>query len=242
MSKQEQQEYNRNPQNEAERLIHGLFGSLEQEVDPQISRLQLENKLRRAPEPKRHPAHMRLGFRLATLVVALVAIGAWSSTLTLAPYDDAQQINIQLPADFQPVNYPHVLGILSNYTPELAEHGGHSLVVDYHENEYGRYTLQLGIIGVDYSEANAWFRSLMEREEWLQDSYYSFDQPLIPYRVKVAEMLAFRMGDRSAIERNVVNAWQESQWLDKDAVNPSDIMLIGREKDYMRKASMVSGK
>ncbi|MEZ5339473.1 MAG: hypothetical protein R3F46_14585 [bacterium] len=234
------QDFNRNPQSEAERLIFGVFGQLEQEVDPQVTRLQLENRLRRGPAPRRHPAHMRLGFRLAVLLAALVAIGAWSSGLELRPYDDAQQINLQLPADFQPVNYPHLLGILSKYSTELAEHGGHSLVVDYYENEYGRYTMQLGIIGVDYSEANSWFRSMMEREEWMQDCYYSFDQPLIPYRVRVRDMLAYRFGDREVIERNVVRAWQETQWLDKGAVNPSDITLIGREKDYMRKASMVS--
>ncbi|MCB1221796.1 MAG: hypothetical protein H7A35_07960 [Planctomycetales bacterium] len=234
-------EFNKNPQSEAEKLIFGVFERLEKEVDPQISRLHLENMLKQ--EPRRRPqGSMRLGFRLAVLVMALAAVGAWSSTLTLAPYDDAQQINIQLPADFQPVNYPHVLGIISKYTPELAEHGGHSLVVDYYENEYGRYTMQLGIIGVDYSEANSWFRSVMEREEWMQDCYYSYDQPLIPYRVKVRDMIAYRMGDKSAIERNVVRAWQETQWLDKGAVNPSDITLIGREKDYMKKASMVSGK
>src|SRR5690606_30075561 len=182
MSKHDKHEdFNRNPQNEAERLIFGVCHSLAREVDPQIARQQMANMLKHKKEPKRQ-GRMRIGFRLAALAAALLAIGAWSSTLELAPYDDAQQINIQMPADFQPVNYPHVLGIISKYTPELAQYGGHSLVVDYYENEYGRYTMQLGIIGVDYSEANSWFRSVMEREEWMQDCYYSYDQPLIPYR------------------------------------------------------------
>ena len=230
-------EFNNNPQNEAEKLIFGLLGTLEREVDPQITRLHLENRLRRNDVPRRRP--LRLGFRLAALATALVIIGAWSSGLELTPYDDAQQISMLLPADFVPANYPHVLGIFSKYATELADVGGHSLVVDYEQNTEGRYVLELGIIGVDYGIANDWIRRVMEREVWLTGSPYSIDQPLVPYRVKVRDMLAYQMGDHSVIERNVVRAWQEMQGQDRSVIEPSDITLIGREKDYMRKVSMV---
>lgn len=231
-------DFNRNPQNEAEKLIFGLLGSLEREADPQIARQQLANRLRTGTA-RRTPLRMRLGFRLAALAASLIIIGAWSSGLELQPYDDAQQISIELPKDFVKTNYPHLLGIFSNYATELAELGGHSLVVDYEQTEHGRYILELGIIGVNYAEANAWIRSVMEREAWLSGSPYSIDQPQVPYRVKVREMIAIKLGDRSAIERNVVQAWQQKQFRGKGTVDPSDIILIGRDKDYARKVSMV---
>ncbi len=181
---------------------------------------------------------MRLGFRLAAVFAAMLIIGAWTSGLELTPYDDGQQITMELPADFTPAYYPHLLGKFAKYSTELHEVGGHSLVVDYEQTEDGHYHLQLGILGVNYSEANTWIRSVMERDPSLAAAY-EIDQPLMPYRLKVKDMLAYKLGRKEAIERNVVVAWQQSQLSVDGSLKPRDILIIGREKDYMRKVSML---
>lgn len=221
----------------AERLIGEVFAGREREADPQIARLHLEHRLNSARQRRgavRQQRLVRTSLKVTAFLLGLLILGGWASNLELPAWDDGQRITLRLPADFVPAAYPHWVAIFANHATELAGSGGHSLVVDYKSNADGSYSLELGLLGVDYSHANEWLRGVMEEVAELEGTPYAITQPLVPYRVSVREMLAFRLlGHSEAVERNVVRAWLATG--DK----PRHIYLIAQPKDYAKRISML---
>lgn len=231
--------YNPKPQNDAEKLIAGVFGTCEREATRQLSRMRLENLLKEAPAPRR--PLVRNSLKVAMVMVGLLLIGAWASGLTVHSWDDAQQISIALPEDFTPAAYPYWVALLSNQSRSLSEDGGHSIVIDYKTGTDGRYYLELGILGVDYSSASEWMRELQGAIPELSGEPYAVTQPLVPYRATVSDMIAVQLGNPGLVERNVVEAWQ----LGRSGERPvqmgrnAQLYVIARPADYARRVSMI---
>lgn len=225
-------EYNRNPQSPAEKLIAGVFAAREQAADPVIVRLRLERQL--AAEPRPRPA-MRVGLKLAAFLTALVLLGGWASNLPVPAWDNGQQIMLALPQTFTPANYPHWVALFGKQASALGRAGGHSLVIDYKRSADGRYYLVLSLLGVDYAQANEWIRSVMARTPELQTPY-SISQPILPYSMTVREMLSYKLGSRSVVERNVLRAWH---YAGERPTKNGFICIIAQPSDYARRVSMV---
>jgi len=225
-------EYNTNPQSDAERLICEMFAQREAAADPQIARLHFENRLGSLKRTR-----VRAGLKIAAFFSALLLLGGWATNLQLPAWDDGQQITIKLPDSFSPSQYPHWVAVVVNHSGELGAYGGHSLVVDYREGKDGKFYLVLGLIGVDYARANEWIRGVMARVPDLRGTPYGITQPMLPYRITVGDMLAFRLGSNEAVERNVLRAWKAI------GETPSDrrgfLYLIARPTDYAKRVSLV---
>jgi hypothetical protein len=238
----------------AEELIGEVFRGRVADADPQMARLRLERQLARtaAPRPALRPA-LRFALQLTLSLVALAVFGGWASNITIKPWDDAQQVTLALPADWTPSDYPRLVGVLCHHGAQLYSQGGHSMIVDYKLDEQGGYYLQLGLLGVDYQTANDWVRGLLRTDPELGEHGYSITQPLVPYAVSVGDMLAFRLaGHSTAVESNVVEAWQQRSDGELTASAPrtspantrlasrnARIYMITRDKDYARRTSMV---
>lgn len=215
---------NYRPVNEAEALVHGVFSQLEGQADPQIAQLRFENQLkrfvaeekqksgagfqtRRGAEGPRHSRPLRPVFLvLATLVAGLLLASA-AGDITVAGWDDGQQISVELPKTFSDSDYMHYVALFANRSKSLAAFGGHSLVVDTVPGADGGRLLQLSVLGVDASTANQWFRSVLEETPELQGARYQLTQPQVSYEITVGEMLAYRLGQTDPVERRVVSAW-----------------------------------
>ena len=238
---------NGRPQNGAEKLVWDVFAGREEEARAQFSRLRLGNML--SAEPKQRRPRSSMLVKLAAFTCALFMLGSWAGNLSVPGYDDGQQITIELPADWVPDQYPFWAAVFSNHAEKLLDHGGHSLVVDYSQNGEGRYFIQLGLIGVDYQQANEWIRAVMDAEPEVGALQYSIDQPPVRYRVRVAEMIAFKLGSIETIERNVVLAWLSAQHpapRKASAQPPSEggmqvrhVYLIAQPQDYAKRVSML---
>lgn len=222
-------EFDARPHNAAEKLISDVFASRAAEADSQIARLRLENRLRRREVRPR----VRNWLKAAAVVTALVVLGGWASGLPLPSYGDAQQITIAMPDSFSPGSYPRWVAIFANQSASLQAAGGHSLVVDYVQDEDGQYYLKLGIIGIGYTEANEWIRDVMSKVPEIDGEPYALTQPLVPYTITVREMIAYSLGSTEAVERNVARAWLES------GSSPKHIYLITRPKEYAERVSNV---
>ncbi len=227
-------DFNNKPESQAEKMIWEVFAGREQEAESKFSRLRLENSLRAEVRRPVSPG-MNVFVKVSAFMCALLIFGGWAGNLSVPSYDDGQQIIIELPDNWVAAEYPYWVGVFSNHADELLEHGGHSLVVDYSQNEDGSYFLELGLIGVDYQQANEWIRSVMESEPEVQ-GLYSMTQPMVRYRVRVADMIAFRLGSSEAVERNVVRAWLSDG---NEALAPRHVYLIAQPKDYARRVSMI---
>jgi hypothetical protein len=225
-------DFNR-PQNEAEKLMWDVYSGRAQEAREQSSRLRLENMLRATQRPPQRRA-MPLLLKIATFICALLVLGSWAGSLSVPGYDDGQQITIELPRGWVPAQYPYWVGLFSKHADGLLEHGGHSLVVDYSRNSDGSYYLQLGLIGVDYQQANEWIRSVMATVPDVNNATYSITQPMVRYRVRVADMIAYKLGSTEAIERNVVLAWLSTQ---HENLQARHVYLIAQPKDYAKRVS-----
>jgi len=227
--------FDRNPSSSAERLVTEVFAGRAAEADVPMARLHLETRFRTAREQRRGQQQQRLvrtSIKVAAFVTALFVLGGWASGLELPSWDDGQRITLQLPADFVPAAYPHWVAIFANHAAELGKSGGHSLVVDYKIGSDNSYYLELGLLGVDYSRANEWVRSVMSDVPELSGTPYAITQPLVPYRVSVREMVAFRLfGHSESVERNVVRAWLAT------GDRPRHIYLIAQPKDYAKRVS-----
>ncbi|MCH7472696.1 hypothetical protein IIA79_07075 [bacterium] len=171
-------------------------------------------------------------------ITGLMLLGGWASGLSLQALEDGQQITVELPESFVPASYPFWVARISKYSAELKDKGGHSLIIDYAQDESGRYYLELGILGIDYSEANDWVRHVMKQVPELSGRPYAITQPLVPYWVSVREMVAFKLGDTEVIERNVVRAWMASR---ERPSSSGIIYIIARPSDSPpRRVSMVN--
>lgn len=242
-------EFDPHPNGTAEELIKEVFAGRVADADPQMARLRLERRLRDSASQK-SPA-LRSGFRLALqfslTILALLVFGGWASNLALKPWDDAQQITMELPSNWSPADYPRLVGVMCRHSDLLYERGGHSMVVDYRRDASGRYFLQLGLLGVDYQTANDWLRGVLRSQVELGDRGYAITQPLIPYAITVGDMLAFRLaGHTTALESNVVAAWQQRNGGELATSSsgrlPSRnayVYMITRDSDYARRTSMV---
>jgi len=223
-------EFNSKPDSTAERLIGGLFGRLEGECNLPVVRLRLERQL----DGGRRRGGFSLAVKLLAFTTGLLLLSGWASQAQVAGWDDGQLITIQAPDGFTPASYPYWAGLFANHAQALEQHGGQSLVVDYRLGHDDLYYLQLGIIGVNYSEANSWLRDLMAETPALSDRPYTITQPLVPYNVSVQEMIAFALfGDSSAEERKVVSAWRAA------GERPQHIFLIAKTSDYAKRVSML---
>ncbi len=223
-------EYNGRPDNPAEKLISDVFGSLEREADPVIARLHLENRLRHGAQPRHRGISTTI--KVLAFLTALLVLVSWAGTRDFSPWDDGQLITFRAPADFQPSDYPHWMAIFANHSAELSEVGGHSLVVDYSQGDNGRYYFQLGVIGINYTEATSWVRDLLTDIPEIQDETFTVTQPLLPYRVSVNEMIAFNLfGDTYSEEQKVMDAWRAA------GEQPRVIFLVAKTKDYQGKVS-----
>ena len=219
------------PDGTAEKLIAGLFDRLEHQTDQPIVRARLEHQLDHATRRSR----VGTTIKILAFVTGLILLGSWASQAPVAGWDDGQMITVQAPDGFTPASYPYWAGLFANHADALEEHGGQSLVLDYKTGQDGTYFLQLGIIGVNYSEANTWLRDVMRATPELADRPYSITQPLVPYNVSVRAMIAFSLlGDTSAEERKVVSAWRAV------GEQPQHIFLIAKTKDYARRVSMLN--
>lgn len=230
-------DFNTKPENNAERLIRGVFDRLAGEADPVIARLQLENTLSRRPRRRR----VRTAIKVLAFITGLLVLGGWASGAPVIGWDDGQLITIEAPDSFIPASYPHWVGVFANHAEALEEHGGQSLIVDYRQGTDETYFLQLGIIGVSYSEANDWLRDVMRAVPELKGTPYTITQPLLPFRVSVREMVAFSLlGQTEAEERKVVEAWRaaEAQRQRVRMGRHAQIALIARTNDC-RRVSMV---
>lgn len=225
-------EYNRNPQSPAETLIAGVFAAREQAADPVIARLHLERQLAAAPRPR---TALRVGLKLAAFLTALVLLGGWASTLPVPAWDNGQQIMLALPPSFAPVNYPHWVALFGKQANVLGQQGGHSLVIDYKQGQEGQYYLVLSLLGVTYAQANDWIRSVMADVPELQ-TQYSITQPILPYSMTVREMLSYKLGGRSVVERNVLRAWH---YAGERPTKNGFIYIMAQSSDYARRVSMV---
>jgi hypothetical protein len=222
-------DFNAKPDSAAENLIGGLFTRLAGECNPRAARLRLERRL--AQPPRR-----RIGTTVKILAFAtgLLLLGGWASQAPVRGWDDGQLITIEAPDGFTPASYPYWAGLFANHAQALEEHGAQSLVLDYRRGRNDDYYLQLGIIGVNYSQANAWLRNVMSQTPALSTRPYTITQPLVPYNVSVREMIAFALlGDSSAEERKVVAAWRAA------GERPQHIYLIAKTSDYARRVSML---
>jgi len=222
-------DFNTKPDCAAEHLIGGLFSRLEGECNPRATRLRLERRLDK-------PRQRRVGtaVKILAFVTGLLLLGGWASQAPVAGWDDGQLITIEAPDGFTPAAYPYWAALFANHAQALEEHGGQSLVLDYRLGQSDDYYLQLGIIGVNYSEANAWLRDVMAETPALSDRPYTITQPLVPYNVSVREMVAFALlGDSSAEERKVVSAWRAV------GERPQHIFLIAKTSDYAKRVSML---
>ena len=199
---------NMKPASGAERLLHQLFRDLEHEADAQIARQRYANLLRQSQRAPRHPLHMRGGFKAALVTAALALMGSWAGNIPVAGWDDGQQITIELPARFEPSSYPRWVATFANHSDELGAVGGHSLVVDYYGDGDGKYYIRLNVLGITYSAANEWVRSVTGEVPELNGAPYAITQPLVPFRKSIAEMLAYRLGPVDKVERSVVDAWR----------------------------------
>jgi hypothetical protein len=235
-------DFDARPQGPAEELIASVFHGRSADADPQIVRVRLERRLREAQPRKERPA-LRAGFAVALSVCALFIFGGWAANLTIRPWDDAQQVTIPLPAGWSPASYPRLVGVMSKESDKLYSSGGASLIVDYKRDRVGGYYAQLGLVGVDYQTANDWVRGVLKEVPELQGQGYSITQPLVPYSITVGDMLAFRlMGHSTAVERNVVSAWQRRVETGAHGGRTSRnavVYLITRDKDYAHRVSML---
>jgi hypothetical protein len=235
-------EYDARPQGPAEELIAGVFRGRVADADPQMARLRLERQLSRGAARPARPA-LRATFAVAICVCALFVFGGWAADITLAPWDDAQQVTVALPADWTSASYPRLVGMMRKESDALYAAGGNSLIVDYRRGQAGGYFLQLGIMGVNYQAANDWVRTVLADVPELRGQSYSITQPIVPFRITVGDMLAFRLaGHTTAVERNVVSAWQRRVEAGPDNGRTSRnavVYLIARDKDYARRVSMV---
>lgn len=225
--------YDSAPDSLAEKLISTVFAGREREADPVIARLRLERAL--AMQPVRRPL-VRNTIKVAAFLLGLVLLGSWASGLSVQAWDDGQQITLQLPAEFTPGAYPFWVAIFANNARSLSEQGGHSLVVDYFQGRDSSYYLQLGLLGIDYSKANEWLRQVMTAVPELHGIPYAITQPLVPYRVTIGDMLAYRLGDGNDEERSVVQAWAAAG---QYPTSTSFIYLIARPKDYQKRVSVL---
>jgi hypothetical protein len=216
----------------AEDLIFGVMGRLERESDPVIARLRLEHRLsQQEPRPR-----VRLALKLVAGMAALSLMAGWAVNLPVAAWEDGQQISIQLPDGFSPTHYPHWVAMVSKHSQALADQGAHSLVVDYQRDGDGGFILQLGILGINYSQANEWTRDVIAQVPELQHKPYAITQPRVSYQTSVKEMLAFRLGDSGTEQRNVVRAWQATNGgLSRNGM----VYLIAQPQDYAQRVSMV---
>lgn len=198
------------PADNAENLIGNVFARLEAEADPQMARLHLENQLKQqAPRQRPSPFRLRLGYRLALYAVALFLVLGWASQQEVASWDDGQLITLAAPAAFQPSAYPHYVGMIANHAAELHDVGGHSLIVDFEQGQDGRYYIQLGIIGINYTQANSWLRDLMEAEPEFAERPYAITQPLLSFGVTAQEKIAFDLLGKNYLEEyKVMKAWR----------------------------------
>jgi len=226
-------EFQTKPDNAAEKLIQSVFAAREEESDPTIARLRFERRLSTNPRQPR----VRTAIKVAAFFTALLVLGGWAASLPVHPLEDGQQIALKLPQDFCTAEYPYWVAVLAKHSNRLSEQGGHSLIVDYVEAGEGEYYLHLGILGVDYTQANEWVRSVLKEVPALADSSYSITQPLVPYRTSVRNMLAFKLlGNTEIVERDVVRAWNAAG----DGLSSrSFIYLITRPADAARRVSMV---
>lgn len=216
-------EFNTKPVDTAEKLIGSVFGSLEREADPTIARLHFEHQLKRR-QPRRGT---RTAIKVMAFLTGLILLAGWAGSQHVTPWDDGQLITFKAPADFEPSDYPHWMAIFANNSAELSDLGGHSLVVDYSRDASGCYYFQLGIIGISYTEANSWTRSVLSSVPDLEETQYAITQPLLPYRVSVREMVAFSLlGDSDSEERKVMEAWRAA------GEQPRMIFLVANTKDY----------
>ena len=234
-------DYDARPQGPAEELIASVFNGRVADADPTIARLRLERQLRTAPA--RQKPVLRVTFAVALSVCALFIFGGWAADISLRPWDDAQQVTIALPASWTAASYPRLIGVMRKESDTLYAQGGNSLIVDYKKAHDGSYLLQLGILGVNYQTANDWTRSVLKDVPELHGQGYSITQPMVPYSISVGDMLAFRLaGHTTAVERNVVSAWQQRVEAGPDngrASRNAVVYLITRDKDYARRVSMV---
>lgn len=224
-------DFDTKPDGTAEKLIAGLFERLERETDEPIVRARLERQITNTP----HRSRVGTAVKVLAFITGLLLLGGWASQASVTGWDDGQMITIQAPDGFTPTSYPYWAGVFANHAKSLQEHGAQSLVLDYKLGQDGKYFLQVGIIGVNYSEANAWLREVMATTPELMDRQYSITQPLVPYNVSVREMIAFSfMGDTLAEERKVIAAWRAV------GEQPQHIFLIAKTKDYARRVSMLN--
>jgi hypothetical protein len=243
-------DFNPRPDGPAEELLQEVFQGRLADADSQMARLRLERRLAAADLPSQHQLRpsFRLVLRFMLSAMFIVVFGGWASSISLKPWDDAQQVTLALPEGWSPAEYPHLTGLMRKYSDQLYELGAHSLIVDYKQSHSGAYYLELGILGIDYSKASDWTRSLLRSEPQLSSHGYAITQPLVPYVVTVGDMLAFRLtGKNTAVEANVVSAWlakQNAAEID-GAVSQSGsghsarVYLITRDTDYARRISMV---
>lgn len=241
---------NYRPANDAEALIHGVFAHLEGEADPQIAQLRYENQLRRFVEleksggnqfqgmrHRRPHGHMRPAFKLLAVLASLFILASWAGEITLPGWDDGQQITVPLPDGFSQGEYMHWVALIANRSQNLADRGGHSLIVDMVPSRHGGYLLQLSVLGVDFTTANEWFREVLRQTPELAVSRYQITQPQVSYEITVREMLAYRLGNTDLMERRVVRAWT----LPGEApTHKGMIYLIAADgENYPRRASML---
>jgi hypothetical protein len=226
-------EYNRNPQSPAEKLITGVFTAREREADATIARLHFERQLSAAPRPH---LHLRMGYKLAAFLTALVLLGGWASNLPVPAWDDGQQIMLALPTDFSPASYPYWVALVAKHAQGLEKVGGHSLVVDYRQARDGRYYMVLSLLGVSYAAANDWVRAMTAQVPELSGTAYSITQPLLPYSMTVREMLSYKLGSKAVVERNVLRAWH---YAGERPTKNGFIYIIAQPSDYARRVSMV---
>ena len=235
-------EYDARPQGAAEELIAQVFKGRAADADAPMARLRLERQLRGKTAHRERPV-LRAAFAVALSVCALFIFGGWAATCTLKPWDDAQQVTIALPATWAVSSYPRLIGQLRKESDLLYASGAHSLIVDYKRGQHGGYYLQLGILGVNYQAANDWTRATLKDVPELRGQGYSITQPIVPYSVTVGDMLAFRLaGHSTAVERNVVSAWQRRVETGSDGAGASRnavVYLIARDQDYARRVSML---
>ena len=216
--------FEKNDRSRAELLIDSVFRGREAEADTTIARLRLGHRL----DSVRPAPRLRNSIKVMAVLTGLLLLGSWASGLPVHSMDDAQQITLMLPGEWSIDQYNYYTALFANRSNELKELGGHSLVVDALSDAQGKYYLQLGILGINYTEANEWIRQVMIREPELVGSAYSITQPMVPYSLTVRDMLAFKLGSTIPIESNVVRAWYS---VDK---HPSHIYLISRADGNFR--------
>jgi len=222
-------DFNAKPDTAAEALISGLFSRLEGECNPRAARLRLERRLHKPPR-------RRIGTAVKILAFAtgLLLLGGWASQAPVSGWDDGQLITIEAPDGFTPASYPYWAGLFANHAQALEQYGAQSLVLDYRRGHNDEYYLQLGIIGINYSQANSWLRNVMAARPVLSDRPYTITQPLVPYNVSVREMIAFALlGDSAAEERKVISAWRAA------GERPQHIYLIAKTSDYAKRVNLL---